>query len=124
MRQGITGLVVGLAAGAMLAGSAAFAVNAVGPTNADTGQSVRATVRTASQMTSGSVDSTRTAHPSTEASTTRHPSMPATQTPVAHMEREHTAAMVAEPAAQAPHHTMTTVPAQPATTQNPNHMTD
>lgn len=124
MRQGITGLMAGFVAGAVLAGSAAFAVSAVSPVSAGPGSSSSDSVRIASQVASHSVDATATAHVSTEATATRHPSVAGTQTPAAHRERERPVAPTADPGAQGPHHTPATAPTPSATTQNQNHAPD
>lgn len=124
MRQGITGLVAGLVAGAVLAGGAAFAVSAVSPVSPGQGLASRDSVRVASQVASHSVDPTATAHVSTDASATHNPWAVGTQTPVSHRERERVAAPAAHPTTQAPHRTQGPAPTPPAVTQNQYDVTD
>jgi len=124
MRQGITGLVAGFVVGAVLAGSAAFAVSTVSPITAGPASASRDSVRVASQVASHSVDPTATGHASTEATATHHPSVAGTQTPAAHRERERSATQDADHATEAPHRTPATVPTPRATDGSQNHAPD
>lgn len=124
MRYGITGLVAGFVAGAVLAGGAAFAVSTAQPISARPGSTSGESVRVASQLTSRSVDPTATAHASSEASASRHPSVASTQSLTPHRNRERVVVTVTDPATQAPHRTPAAAPTPSATTQNRNHEPD